>query len=228
MWTCSCGKEHEDTFDSCWSCGKERGSGPVGVLSEDPSDAATRPGEGIAEDEEYGGLATGRTVTLKEETILNQWSMLIDRAAPHAAEVLEELDRRLEEAQIPGGCTWSLSEVKSSGWFSRVRREFLIIRLEQFSDYRMYIAAREYGIHLDVCRFLTVEPGFFKRQLAERLVGSKEAFSAPKNILIEQDLRAWTTTVHHAVLEAVGSLMDKLGQDKSQIRRESKGFLEVW
>ena len=119
-------------------------------------------------------------------------------------------------------------EVKSSGWFSKVQREFLIIRLEQFGDYRMYVAAREYGVHLDVCRFMTVEPGFFKKQLAERVGGSGDFLSAPKNILVEQDLRAWVTVVHHCVVDSVEALMGKLGQDRSKIRRESKGFLGVW
>ena len=53
--------------------------------------------------------------------------------------------------------------------------------------------------------------------------------SDPKNIiLIEQDLTAWATVVHHAVLDGVGSLMKKLGQDPSKLRRGSKGVLEVW
>lgn len=167
-------------------------------------------------------------ITLKEETILDQWSMMVDRAAGHASKVLQDIDQRLRAAEIPGGCTWETQEVKSQGWLSKVRRDFMVVRLEQFGDYRMYIAAREYGVSLDVCRFTTVEPGFFKKHLAERMTGTAEALSAPKNILVEQDLRAWVTVVHHCVLDAVGSLMDSVGQDKSKIKRESKGFLEVW
>ena len=110
-----------------------------------------------------------------------------------------------------------------------MRRDFLIVRLGQFADYRIYVGARDYGIHLDVCWFLTVEPGFFKRKIAERLAdGDWTALSAPKNILIEQDLKAWGAVVHRCVVEAVGTLMDTLGQDKNKIRRESKGYLSVW
>jgi len=104
----------------------------------------------------------------------------------------------------------------------------LVVQLEEFGDYRMYMAARDYGIHLDICRFLAVEPGFFKKAISERLTGEGETLSAPKNILLHQDLRAWVTVVHHAVVDAVEELMEKLGQDPSRIRRESKGFLEVW
>lgn len=144
-------------------------------------------------------------------------------------EVLNGIQDRLGDADIPGNCTWDVDEVKSSGWFSKVRREFLIVRLAQFSDYRIYIAAREYGIHLDVCWFLAVEPGFFKQAVSDSLTnGDWQALSRPKNILVEQDLRAWVTVVHHAVKDSVESLMEELGQDKGLLKRESKGFLSVW
>jgi hypothetical protein len=61
-----------------------------------------------------------------------------------------------------------------------------------------------------------------------QLTGAAEALSAPKNILVHQDLRAWATVVHHAVLSSVEELMTKLGQDSSQLHRGSKGFLEIW
>lgn len=168
-------------------------------------------------------------ITLKEESVLDQWSMIVDSAAGRAHEVIEDIQNRMEAAQIPGDCSWQLEEVKSSGWFSKVQREFLLVQLGAFSDYRMYIAVRDYGIHLDVCRFLTVEPGFFKKKIAEKLSGGfSDALSAPKNILVEQDLKAWVTVVHHCVLDSVSALMQNLGQDPSKIRRQSKGMLEVW
>lgn len=167
-------------------------------------------------------------ITLKEETILNEWSMLLDHSSGHGDALLDDVQQRLTDARMPGNPGWSVEEVQSSGLFSKVKREFLLVRLEQFKDYRMYVAARDYGVHLDVCRFLTVEPGFFKKTVSEKLTGEGAALSAPKNILVQQDLNAWVTVVHHAVLDAVEALMKTLGQDPSRIRRESKGFLEVW
>ncbi len=240
MWRCICGEEHEDQFDACWSCGRERApktQGQPPPETDFPPDVAgmSQEGEvvGISQEEldeldTPGWVTSGRPVTLKDEAILDEWSMMVDGAGQHANEVMDEIQRRLEEAQIPGGSRWALKEVKSHGWLSRVRREFLIIRLEQFHDYRMYVAVRAYGIHLDVCRFLTAEPGRIKGYLSDKLVGDKRALSVPKNILIEQDLRAWVTVVHHAVRASVATIMEKLGQDTSQIRRESKGYLEVW
>ena len=167
-------------------------------------------------------------ITLKEETILNEWSMMVDHGCGNARVVLDEIQKRLQEAQIPGECSWCVEEVKSQGLFSRVRREFLIVNLEQFKDYHMYIGIRDYGVHLDCCRFLTVEPGFFKKMVSEKLTGTADAISAPKNILVEQDLKAWATVVHHAVTDSVESLLTKLGQDPRLMHKGTKGMLEIW
>lgn len=168
-------------------------------------------------------------VKLKEETILNQWSMLVDGAAGKATALLKDIEARLTAARIPGRCEWSVEEVQTGGFLRKTRREFLIIRLAQFDDYRTYVGVREYGSFLDLCRFVTVEPGFLKRQLSQAIApGEDRLLSAPKNILVEQDLYAWVTVVHHCVLDAVRSLLKEVGQDPLGIRRETKGFLQVW
>jgi len=167
-------------------------------------------------------------ITIKEETILDQWSAILDGAAGSNHQLLEDIRQRLAAAQIPGECTWEFEEIKSAGWLSKVRREFLVIRWKQFSDYRLYIGVRDFGVNLDVCRFLTIEPGAFKKFLSRNVAGDDAALSGPKNILVAQDLRAWLTTVHHVLLNSVDQLLAELGQDSSGIERKSKGMLEVW
>lgn len=167
-------------------------------------------------------------ITLKDECILNEWTTMVDHGAGNSQAVIEGIMAKLREAEIPGECGWRVEEIKSSGLFARVRREFLVVNLAEFRDYHMYIGIRDYGIHLDCCRFLTVEPGFLKKWAAEKLTGYADALSAPKNILIHQDLRAWATVVHHAVVGAVEQTMVKLGKDTSLLQRGSKGFLEIW
>ncbi|MBZ0268478.1 hypothetical protein K8I85_10015 [bacterium] len=168
-------------------------------------------------------------VTLKEETILQRWAQLVTNAAPHAYDVLEDVQSHLRDAEIPGKCEWSVEEVQQKeGLFSKTKREFLIVKLEQFKDYRIYVSARAYGKSLDCCWFLTVEPGFFKKMVAGKLAdGDWSAMSAPKNILLEQDLKAWTTTVHLAVRGAMESLFDRLQRPKNEITRESQGVMSI-
>jgi len=167
-------------------------------------------------------------LTLKEESIVDQWCMILDRAAGHGDFVLQTTQTLLAESRMPGNPRWSIEEVKSSTWIHRVRREFLYVIQDDFKDYKTFIGARDYGIHLDVCRFLTVEPGFLKRLVAEKLTGDKAGFSAGANILKHQDLVAYVTVVHHCLLDAVEALMKELGQNPARIDRKSKGFLEVW
>lgn len=168
------------------------------------------------------------TVTLKEETILNEWSMIVENAAGKVEDVLADIERRLHEAALPQGCSHERETVQSSTWVAKVKREFLVCENESFSDYRVYIGVRSYGTHLDVCRFVTVEPKFFKKVLSERLTGDAQALSGPKNILVEQDLKAWVTVVHHAVVDAVADLLTERKEDVRKIRRESRGILEIW
>jgi len=167
-------------------------------------------------------------ITLKDESILNEWAMILDHAAGNSQTLLDDIQTKLRESQIPGDCRWSVQEIKSPGLFNKVRRDFLVVSLDQFKDYHMYIGVRDYGIHLDCCRFLTVEPGFLKKFASEKLTGYADALSAPKNILLHQDLRAWATVVHHAVIDSVDALITKLGKDPRLLQRESKGFLEIW
>jgi hypothetical protein len=176
-----------------------------------------------------GSVWGSGTKVLREETILNEWGVLLERAAEHWPSFLQGVHVRLQEAKIPGGCTWGMIDVRSRGLLARVHREFLLVHLDQFADYHMYVAARPYGIHLDCCRFLTVEPGFLKGYISRRLTGSaSDALSAPRNILVHQDLRAWATVVHHAVIGSTGELMQRLGQDAKRLDRGSKGILEIW
>lgn len=167
-------------------------------------------------------------VTLKEENVLSQWGIVLADAAGHGDSVLDDIQGILEHSKIPGNCEWSIEEVKAGGWLIQTRRELLIIKLREFKDYRIYVSARDYGVHLDVCWFLTVEPGRFKKMVSSRMVGDPQALSAPKNILLEQDLRAWASIVHHGALQTVDALMEKLEQDPSKIQRTSKGILEIW
>ena len=167
-------------------------------------------------------------ITLKEENILDQWSTVLEQANGKGQVVINQIQSYLEASRIPGECRWKMEEIQSSAWLSRVKRESLIVTIDQFKDYRQYITVRDYGTHLDVSRFMTVEPGFFKKTISNQLSGSVEALSAPKNILVEQDLRAWMTIVHRAVVHAVEIVMAELGQDTSNVKRESKGYLSVW
>ena len=88
----------------------------------------------------------------------------------------------------------------------------------------MYVGAVDYGENLYVSWYLAVEAGIFdrlfpKEKMARLIRGT--------DILIEEELNAYVTCIHHCLLKAVDELMRSLGQDPSKIDRKSKGFLGV-
>jgi len=169
-----------------------------------------------------------RTRTLKEETLLEEWSMLVIQGAGSAPQVLDQIQSFLEASKIPGECKWSIEEVKSSNLIFKTRRDFLIVEIGQFKDYHNYICIRDYGVHLDCCRFLTVEPGFLKKKLLTKLGMDETRLSTPRNIMLHQDLQAWNAVVDYAVKTSVESLLARLGQDIKLMPRESKKILDIW
>jgi hypothetical protein len=81
---------------------------------------------------------------------------------------------------------------------------------------------------LDVSWFLTLSPGFLKRQISKYATGNPQALSMAINLFDQQDLRAFTTIAHHSLQDALKTLMEDLKQDYSTVNTKSKGFLEVW
>jgi hypothetical protein len=169
-----------------------------------------------------------RSRTLKEETLLEEWSMLVLQGAGNAPGVLDEIQLLLESSKIPGECKWLIEEVKSSNLIFKTKREFLIVEIDQFKDYHNYICIRDYGVHLDCSRFLTVEPGFLKKKLLTNLGMDETRLSTPRNIMLHQDLQAWNTVVDYAVKTSVESLLTRLGQDIKLMPRESRKVLDIW
>lgn len=167
-------------------------------------------------------------VTLKDEKVMDRWSVLIANAQGRAEDLFERTISNIKEMSPPD--VEYQMEVVKPGWLKGLmgkKREYLMITNGGLKDYRMYIGARDYGRTLDVSWYLTIEPGFFKKQISKALTGSDKALSFNLDLFTQQDLMAYVSVVHHALLEAVEELMRELGQDPSKVDRQSKGFLGV-
>ena len=173
------------------------------------------------------GIFSG-TRTLKDETISEVWHTLIPDGAGHVDKVIANIKNNLEQVNFPVKCRWGVVEVKTRAWVSRVRRDFLIVELDDFRDYHNYISVRDYGTYLDCLHVLTVEPNFVKKFLSRKLFGNEEALSQPKNILKYQDLTTWNTIVQDCVSHGIDMFIKELGQDSSRIITEKKQLLEIW
>lgn len=169
-----------------------------------------------------------KKVTLKNEKILDSWSILLENVQGRKDEIYEKTKKYIEDSQAPG-IGIDIVKVRPSRLkgLLGMEREYLRVRNDALKDFKMYVGARDYGNNLDVQWYLTCEPRFFKKRLSTVLTGSEDTLSFLLDIFKQQDLRAYATVVHHSLLKAVVDLMDALNQDASKIDRKSKGFLGI-
>jgi hypothetical protein len=108
------------------------------------------------------------------------------------------------------------------------RRDYLLLTHERFDDYLMCVGARDYGTNLDVSWYLT---GSTKSAIVKTLtnvpgVGVAAglfAGSQSLDVFDQQDLTAYVTVGHHAVLRATEELMTKRNLDLARLERKSRG-----
>jgi len=170
-------------------------------------------------------------VTLKDEKILDTWGVVMEGGAGHSASLLQNIQSGLKDAELPG-IAWEVADAQPGmlkGLFGK-KREYLMITNQGLKDYRMYIGSRDYGKHLDLSWFLTVEPGFFKSAFSSMLAhGNINAISFSLDVFDTQDLRAYVTAVHHGcIIRVVQDLGRKLNLDTTHYNWQSKGSLQVW
>jgi hypothetical protein len=173
-----------------------------------------------------GDLSGSRT--LKDETLAQVKFSMVRGAAGKAQYVIDNIQKNLDAARIPLGCRWGVVEVKTKGWVSRVKRNFLVVKTEEFPDYHTYISIRDFGAYLDCALIVTLEPGFAKKFLSKRLGGDEEALSRPKNVLKHQDLHSWFEVVSDCYQQAIDDLVVELGQTPASVRSGTKTFLDIW
>lgn len=211
----------KEEIEVVWDLIEKRGAS---TQVQEPVESAGQTPRVEREKQDRGGM---RSVTLKDEKILDSWATVIEDGSGKSNELFKKTQELFGKSHVPG-LVWENINVTPSflkGVFGK-KREYILVTNEGLKDYRMYIGARDYGVHLDVQWYLTVEPGFFKKALAEKLGGPGAMFVL--DIFDQQDLRAYATTVHRCLLKAVEETLRGLGQDDSKLLRKSKGFLEVW
>jgi uncharacterized membrane protein len=170
---------------------------------------------------------SGMAITLNDQKIQERWGQIVEHGNGRADAIYKMTQEFLKEGQIPG-VAWEFTDVKTGIFGSK--RVYLLVTNEALKDFRMYIAARDYGSYLDVQWYMTVEPGFLKSTISRAIAGEggEQAMSWALNIFDQQELSAYATTVHSCLLKAVDTVRKELGQDPSKFNRKSKGFLEVW
>lgn len=224
-----CGKEVDGKNSSCPKCG--------GSIEQ-----AQQTAESESSSEFSGGLGV-----VKNEEVIDSWSVLIRNANGKANKIFENTEDLLAKTEVPN-VRIDKRKLSTSiiGSIFGAKRDFLIVTEtgnRALRPYQMFIGSRDYGNNLDVCWYLTYRLSFkqklsaFLRAIpligillvpggAEYLERGRKEVSK-MDLFDEQDLRAYVTNAHHCLLEAVDKLMAELNQDTSQIDRKSRGFLGI-
>ena len=173
--------------------------------------------------------------------VLDQWSNLLEGCQGSSEQVLQAVERNLHEAQAPG-VTWK-REAVAPNWlkgFGGGRRDFLSITSPNFSKHLMLVNAGDFGNNLNVAWYLAVRPPMsllagcsilaispfllFTPLLVLAVIGYRHAH--PPDLFQQQDLQAFVTVGHSAVLKAVEKLMNDKEIDLARLQRQSqKGFV---
>jgi hypothetical protein len=163
--------------------------------------------------------------SLRHEGVLQSWNRLVENGAGHGKEILDAVEEKIRASKMPD-ILWNQREASSG--FMGAKRWFLVIGHRNLNDYRMYIGARDFGLHLDVSWYLTVQPSTLKRAFSKYTMGNPNAISMQMDFFRQQDLSACVGYAHKCVMEEVEKLLQQLGQDPRTLNTKSKGFLELW
>jgi hypothetical protein len=171
-----------------------------------------------------------RKVVLRDEKILESWSVLIENAQGKGEDVYAQTSNFIQVSQAPG-VTFEMVMVRTGekiSFFGRlVERDYMMVVNEMLKDYRMYVGARDYGNNLNVSWYLTCEPGVLKALASGFITKDPRGLSFALGLFQQEELVAYTTAVHHCLLKSVETIMQGLNQDPSKIDRKSKGFLGI-
>ena len=177
------------------------------------------------------GVPLTATRLVLKHHVKGDWGHFIGGAQGKAEEIFENTKHFIKQSGVTS-ITVKRQELLPGyirGMLGK-RREFLVIREKHFrlKPYQVLVNAKDYGNNLDVAWYLT-----YRLSLIRALLTIIPFVSfIPKKIeeldLFDlQDLRAFNTVCHHAVLSAVEALMKNLKQDTSKIDRSTRGFLGI-
>lgn len=185
------------------------------------------------------------TKKIKREKIVEQWSVLIVGANGEGERVITDTIRAIEKLEVPN-IHVSRQERKPGPGFIKTRREFLIAEHKLFDTHDMYIGARDYGKQLFVSWYLIEEPMAFWRMFRRNPIGTlvrwpfiilmrlfliwqgnTGKFFSSLNLFDTEELTAYVTTVHHALLDSVKAMMEDQKLDFTKIENRTRGFLNI-
>lgn len=183
---------------------------------------------------------------LKQERIIDQWTTLIKDANGEGNKVITGVIRNIEQVEPPNIHVSKQMVKPGRGGFIRKPRELLVAEHKFLDTFDMYIGARDYGKQLFVSWYLVAEPmsflRLFKRNPFTAVIkmifvvfasarakarGESREFYSTMNIFDAEEVAAYASTVHRAVLESVKEVVENRHLDFTKVDTKSRGFLNL-
>jgi hypothetical protein len=165
--------------------------------------------------------------TLRKSRIIDTYATLLENAQGGAETFFKEVEQYLITAKIPN-VSFERTQVKTH-FLGGAGREHIIVTHRNLPEFKMYIGARDYGNYLAVTWAERIEVGFMSSQLSKQIAGSGVGLTyANLDVFSEQELSAYTTIVHRAVVDTAEKIMAGLNQDFSKMNTRSRSGLAAW
>lgn len=189
-------------------------------------------------------LLSGGKIRPGKQKICDEWTVLIPDAADRVDIVFSRLRDLIFKRKLPNSHpdTVRTRDLRQTVLRGGEKRRFLIVfppSTHEVKLYRIYVGVRSYGQELQVCWYLMLEPGLFRRILA-RLLSFAGAIFNPRVIIDpfwlwerrslfgSQDLSAHASIIHDCAKTVVNETMVELGQDPAKVNTRTKGILDLW
>jgi len=144
--------------------------------------------------------------------ILNQWSTIVPESAGVGEKFFKLVERVMNDSAIPTVVfeRKQLHATKMSGRDSGGEVPCLYIHATAFRGVDTYVVARDWGKHLLLSRYTC----------STNPMDSLSAFE-------KENLTAYLSFVHNAVLLATKEIMGELNKDFSKINAKSEGLIDI-
>ncbi len=160
-------------------------------------------------------------LNLKEGKIVREWSIMLPECQAEGPGLIEAIQKKLAACEVPG-LTWK-EESASTGFMKSMlgkRRDFLVVRSEQFSEWLVCIGARDYGRFLDVVWYLTTSPKFLNKM---RSAAAGVVLVDELDVFDQQDVNAFAAVTRMATVTATEELAEKRSLDLQRLDRQARG-----
>ena len=179
-------------------------------------------------------------IVLKDDKTLEKWSVLLQDGQGKGSEIFRNIASTVESSRVPG------IKVEMARVFPKVApgfldarffkgiekqgRDYLMIINENIKAMRLLVGAQDYGTNLYISWYLICEPNAMSKAFGALFTKPDQGDKwSPivTSVFMEEELTAYTTLVHHSVLNAVEKLMTSTSQDFSKVDRKSRGFMGI-